>query len=135
MPSDLPQEAVDKIDKLEEQVVKFNQDMKTKNEKLIELLTELEEVKVQVHARDKSIELQQQQIAELLEELREAKGLENDVKLLIQKKMALSNENEKLREELNKNLIEGADAEEGQGGSKSEVEELMQINNMLNEQI
>ena len=57
--------------------------MKTKNEKLIDLLTELEEVKVQVYARDKSIELQQNQIQELLEELRESKGLENDVKLLI----------------------------------------------------
>ena len=33
-------------------------DMKTKNEKLIDLLTELEEVKVQVYARDKSVELQ-----------------------------------------------------------------------------
>ena len=46
--------------------------------------------------------------------------------------MALQEENEKLREELNKNLLEGADGE-GMGNSKSEVEELMLINSTLNE--
>ena len=68
-----------------------------------------------------------------MEELRESKGLENDVKLLIQKKMALQEENEKLREELNKNLLEGAVGDAAP--SKSEVEELMLINSTLNEQI
>lgn len=108
-------------------------DMKTKNEKLIDLLTELEEVKVQVYARDKSVELQQNQIQELLEELRESKGLENDVKLLIQKKMALQEENEKLRDELSKNLLEGTDKPEG--ANRSEIDELMMINSQLSEQI
>ena len=72
-----------------------------KNEKILEMLTELEELKIQVFARDKSIELQQRQIEELLEELREAKSLENDVKILVQKKMALQDENDRMREELN----------------------------------
>ena len=44
--------------------------------------------------------------------------------------MALSDENEKLREELNKNLVEGA---EEPGDSKDEVAELMLINESLNE--
>lgn len=54
----LPQEAQEKIDRLEEKLSQMTNDMKTKNEKLIDLLTELEEVKVQVYARDKSVELQ-----------------------------------------------------------------------------
>lgn len=45
--------------------------------------------------------------------------------------MALSEENEKLREELNKNLIEGAGDEPGD--NKDEVQELMIINQSLNE--
>ena len=80
---DFPVEAADKIEKLEDQLTKLNRDLKDKNEKLIELLSELEDVKVQVYARDKALDLQQRQIEELLEELRESKGLENDVKLLI----------------------------------------------------
>ena len=58
-PMDIPPEAADKIEKLEDQVTKLNQDLKDKNEKLIELLSELEDVKVQVYARDKAMSLQQ----------------------------------------------------------------------------
>ena len=58
----------------------LNNDLKDKNEKIIELLAEMEDVKIQVFARDKSIELQQNQIDELLEEMRELKGLENQLK-------------------------------------------------------
>lgn len=86
---EIPEKVQEKIDKLEDQVVKLNIDMKGKNEKILELLGELEEIKIQVYARDKANELQEKQIEELLEELRECKGLENDVKLLVQKKMAL----------------------------------------------
>lgn len=67
----------------------MNLDLKDKNEKIFELLAELEDVKIEVFARDKSIELQSRQIEELLEEMREAKGLENDVRILVQKKMQL----------------------------------------------
>ena len=116
-----------------ETIQKQQQDLKNKNEKLIEMLTELEEVKVQVHARDKTIELQQGQIQELLEELRESKSLENDVKLLLQKKNALATENEKLKEELQMNLIEGDFKQEG--ANQAEVDELMMANQSLSEQI
>lgn len=104
---EVPEGVQEKIDKLEDQVVKLNLELKAKNESILDLLQELEEVKIQVYARDKSVDLQQKQIEELLEELRESKGLENDVKILVQKKMALSDENEKLRDELNRNLMSG----------------------------
>lgn len=79
----------ERLDQLESQRVKLNLDLKEKNEKIIELLNDLEEIKIQVFARDKSIQLQQIQIDELLEELRESKNLENDVKILVHKKFAL----------------------------------------------
>ena len=75
-------------------------------------------------ARDKSIELQQNQIEDLLEELRESKGLENDVKILVQKKIALQDENDRLREELNQMLLSGSD-------NKDESNDLLIINKAL----
>ena len=59
---ELPERAVAKIDHLQDTVTRLNLDIKTKNEKILEMLNELEEVKIQVYARDKSIELQQNQI-------------------------------------------------------------------------
>lgn len=100
MDEEIPEKVANKIDKLEEHTTKLNLDLKEKNEKIIELMGELEDVKIQVFARDKSIELQQKQIEELLEELRESKGYENDIKILMQKNLALEDENARLKEEL-----------------------------------
>ena len=125
---ELPEEVQEQIDKLEDTVCKLNLDLKDKNEKILELLSESEEIKIQVFARDKSIELQQKQIEELLEELRESKGLENDVKILMQKKMALENDKAKLQEELNRGFL---NSNETQGDS----EELVMINNGLKDQV
>lgn len=50
------------------------------------------------------------------------------MKILVQKKMALADENEKLREELNRNLMHGDQAGE-------ETNELIMINSGLNAQI
>lgn len=86
----------------------LNIELKDKNEKIIELLAELEDVKIQVFARDKSIELQQNQIDELLEEMRELKGLENEVKILEQSKEMLEQENEQLRKELDERILDDA---------------------------
>jgi deoxyadenosine/deoxycytidine kinase len=97
---EIPEKVFNKIDKLEEHTTKLNIDLKEKNEKIIELMGELEDVKIQVFARDKSVELQQKQIEELLEELRESKGFENDIKILMQKNMALDDENGRLKTEL-----------------------------------
>lgn len=55
---ELPEKAQQKIDKLMEKTNQLNIELKDKNEKIIELLAELEDVKIQVFARDKSIELQ-----------------------------------------------------------------------------
>lgn len=77
---DFSEKAQLQIDKLIEKNNLLNVDLKDKNEKIIELLAEMEDVKIQVFARDKSIELQQNQIEELLEEMRELKGLENQLK-------------------------------------------------------
>ena len=60
--------------------------------------------------------------------MRESKGLENDVKILVQKKMALMDENERLRDELNKDFMEGADAQ-------MDTDDLIDINKQLNEKI
>jgi hypothetical protein len=59
MDEDIPEKVLNKIDKLEDHTTKLNIDLKEKNEKIIELMGELEDVKIQVFARDKSIELQQ----------------------------------------------------------------------------
>ncbi len=45
-------------ERLEEQVVRMNLEMRDKNERLLELLEDIEDLKVQVYARDKSVALQ-----------------------------------------------------------------------------
>ena len=57
MDEEIPEKVQNKIDKLEDHTTKLNLDLKEKNEKIIELMGELEDVKIQVFARDKSIEL------------------------------------------------------------------------------
>jgi hypothetical protein len=43
---------------MDDLIIKLNIELKVKNEKIIEMLSEIEEIKVQVFSRDKSIELQ-----------------------------------------------------------------------------
>jgi hypothetical protein len=45
-------------ERLEEQVVRMNMEMREKNERMLELLEDIEDLKVQVYARDKSVALQ-----------------------------------------------------------------------------
>lgn len=45
-------------ERLEEQVVRMNTEMREKNERMLELLEDIEDLKVQVYARDKSVALQ-----------------------------------------------------------------------------
>ena len=91
--------------RLEEAVVKLNLELKEKNEKLLELLEELEEVRIQVYARDKSITLQQKQVEDLLEELRDARAGDGDAKALLLRKLALEEENQRLRKELDEKFV------------------------------
>lgn len=97
-------------DKLEQQLVDMNMDMKNKDEKMLEMLEEIEELKVQVYARDKSVEMQQKHIEELLEELRECKAMDNDIKILVSKKIALEEENIRLKKEIEERFMEGQGA-------------------------
>jgi len=52
------QELMEAKERLEEQVVKMNMEMREKNERMLELLEDIEDLKVQVYARDKSVALQ-----------------------------------------------------------------------------
>lgn len=99
-------ELLEAKDRLEEQVVRMNLELREKNEKLLELLDEIEEVRIQVYARDKSIELQQKQIEDLLEELRDSKAVDNDIKILVSKKIALEDENLRMKKELDEKFIQ-----------------------------
>lgn len=52
------QELMEAKERLEEQVVRMNMEMREKNERMLELLEDIEDLKVQVYARDKSVALQ-----------------------------------------------------------------------------
>ena len=69
-------------------------------------MDEIEEIKIQVYARDKSIELQQKQIEDLLEELRDSRSMDNDIKILVSKKIAIEEENSRLKKEMNEKFIQ-----------------------------
>ena len=125
---EIPEKVQIKLDKQDDTICRINLELKVKNEKIIELMVELDEIKIQIFARDKSIELQQKQIEDLLEELRETKGYENDLNILMQKKMALENENDRLKEELNRQYMQGVDGED-------EQQDMVLINNGLHDKI
>jgi chromosome segregation ATPase len=68
--------------RLEDQIVKLNIDVKDKNEKILDLLEQIEDLKIQIYARDKSVELTQTHVEQLMEDLREAKQFEHECKRL-----------------------------------------------------
>ena len=86
-------------------VSNLNIELMRKNEKMLEMLDEIEEVKIEVYARDKSIELQQKQIEDLLEELRECKAVDNDIKILVSKNIALGEENQRMRKDIDEKFV------------------------------
>jgi hypothetical protein len=67
------QQLINEKHRLEEQIVKMNIDMKDKNEKILELLELIEDLKIQIYSRDKTVDLQQAQVEQLIEDLRDAK--------------------------------------------------------------
>ena len=125
-------ELLEAKDRLEDQVVKLNQELREKNDKLLELLDEIEEVKIQVYARDKSIELQQKQIEELLEELRDSKAVDNDIKILVSKKIALEDENLRLKKELDEKFIQNHEKQFEQSDLQIENKSLVERIKALN---
>jgi hypothetical protein len=60
----------------------MNGDMRLKNEKVLELLSMIEDLKIEIYSRDKTVELQQEQIKQLIDDLREAKQFETQAKAL-----------------------------------------------------
>ena len=77
-----PEQLINEKHRLEDVIVKLNIDMKNKNEKILELIENIEDLKVQVYSRDKAIELQMGQIQQVMEDLREAKQFEHTCKTL-----------------------------------------------------
>lgn len=68
--------------RLESMLAKQNIELKSKDEKILELLESIEDYKIQLYAREKSVELAQDEIEKLLEDLREAKAFEHKCKML-----------------------------------------------------
>lgn len=97
MDEDIPVKYQVKMDKMEEQITKLNVTIKDKNEKILELLSEVEEVKIQVFSRDKMVEIQARQIQDLLVEHKNARMNENDIGVTVQEKESLKEENIRLR--------------------------------------
>lgn len=71
---EIPEKFQQKIEKLEDQIVKLNVSLKDKNEKILELLNELEEVKIQVYAAEKANRFQEKQIDDLMKERSKSKA-------------------------------------------------------------
>ena len=81
--------------------MKLSMDLNNKNEKILELIENIEDLKVQVYSRDKALELQQKQIEMGMEDLREAKQFQHECKTLRILNTALETENARLQSELN----------------------------------
>lgn len=75
-------------------------DLKDKNEKILELLEHIEDLKINIYSRDKAVELLQGQISRLTEDLREAKQYEHKYKTVAMMQNSLEAENKKLIERL-----------------------------------
>lgn len=62
----------------------------------MELIENIEDIKVQVYSRDKALELQQEQIDKAMQDLREAKQFEHESKSLAIMNSSLEQENKRL---------------------------------------
>ena len=97
----LPPRTQRKIEKLEETIVNLKMDAKNKNDRIVELMNDLEEMKIQVLVRDKTISMQQRQLEDLLEEMRESKSKEVEIQMLRQENDTLSGQVDRFQEEVN----------------------------------
>lgn len=78
--------------------------MKDKNEKILDLLETIEDLKINVYSRDKAVELLQGQIHRLSDDLREAKQYEHKLKMVQMMSVSLEAENKKLMDRLSVKL-------------------------------
>lgn len=86
--------------RLEETVARLNIDLKDKNEKILELLEAVEDLKIGIYSRDKAVELLQGQIQRMTEDLREAKQFEHKFKTYLIMNNSLDQENKRLMDRL-----------------------------------
>lgn len=82
--------------RLEEHCARLNMEVKDKNEKILELLEHIEDLKINIYSRDKAVELFQGQIQRLTEDLREAKQFEHKFKTVTMMQHSLEAENKNL---------------------------------------
>ena len=81
---------------LEEKMAKLTMDVKDKNEKILDLMENIEDLKVEIYSRDRALELQQEQMEELKNELSKAKKFEHLCKSLEVENRSLKVANEEL---------------------------------------
>jgi Glu-tRNA(Gln) amidotransferase subunit E-like FAD-binding protein len=89
----------------------MNGDMRLKNEKVLELLSMIEDLKIEIYSRDKTVELQQEQIKQLIDDLREAKQFETQAKALQIMNNSLKMENARLKGIVDVRITEDTKAE------------------------
>lgn len=118
------QQLINEKHRLEEQIVKMNIDLKDKNEKVLELLELIEDLKIQIYSRDKTVDLQQAQVAQLIEDLRDAKQFEHQCKTLQIMNNSLQKENARLKADLDVKITADIKTEMTNAEGKMEVETL-----------
>ena len=77
------QQLITEKHRLEQKIVDMNNEMNEKNQKIMELLDLIEDLKIQIYARDKTVDIQQSQLEGLFEDLRDAKQFEHKCKTLL----------------------------------------------------
>ena len=86
--------------RLEETVNVLQNELKDKNDSILMLREDVENLKVEIRARDMNINRQQKGITELHEEVRDLKSLEVELRQTLHKKKALEVENQEFKGQL-----------------------------------
>ncbi len=86
--------------RLEENVSQLQQELKDKNDTILNLKEEQENLKVEIRARDMNINKQSRSIQELHAEVRDLRLLETELKQLLSKKLAVDEQNTDLKTQL-----------------------------------
>ena len=114
--------------RLEEKISKLNMDIKNKNEKILELMENIEDLKIALYARDKTISLLEQEAATTNDKLAMTTQFEIHCKKLIVENESLTKANEALQKQINENLeqwvakeVDNMDRDQVQSAMKDQV--------------
>ena len=118
------QQLINEKHRLEQKIVEMNKEMNEKNQKIMELLDLIEDLKIQVYPRDKTVDIQQSQLQELFEDLRDAKQFEHKCKTLQIMNNSLQKENTRLKLELEVKITSDVTTEMTTAEGKMEKETL-----------